>query len=68
MENISSLKKHLYLAPLITECSIHNNCGGQFNNFYKKDGIGHWVVRMKMHLIELKKINLEIPLFTPLGM
>ena len=64
--NIEISKRHLYLAPLIMECSIHNNCGGQFNSFYKKDGVGHWGGKYENALNRIKSpIQLNAPIFTP---
>ena len=64
--NIDISKRHLYLAPLIMECSIHNNCGGQFNSFYKKDGVGHWGGKNENALNRIKSpIQLNTPIFTP---
>lgn len=35
--------KPLFLAPLLSECSIHTNTSGVFKGFYKnKSGIGQW--------------------------
>ena len=66
ISEFNSNEKHYYLAPLITECSIHNNCGGQFNSFYKKDGIGHWGGKNENALNRIKTpIKLNMPIFTP---
>lgn len=66
IKTIDASKRFYYLAPLITECSIHNNCGGQFNSFYKKDGIGHWGGKNENALDRIKgKIKLNTPIFTP---
>lgn len=42
IENIDKKYKHYLLASLLVECSIHNNTGGHFAAFYKKNGIGYF--------------------------
>lgn len=42
IENIETKFQPYLLSSLLVECSIHNNTGGHFAAFYKKDGIGHF--------------------------
>ena len=54
------------LAPLIVQCSIHNNTNGNFSAFYKKDGIGEYGGKRGIDTKRiLKPISLPIPLFSP---
>lgn len=53
------------LAPLLVQSSIHNNCCGQFNAFYKKDGIGHFGGKNSNALDRiLCPITLPTPIFS----
>jgi adenine-specific DNA-methyltransferase len=50
------------LAPLLVEASIHNNTGGHFSGFYKKDGIGNLGGKNNNDLKRITKpIKLEFP-------
>jgi adenine-specific DNA-methyltransferase len=42
IDNIEPKYKHYLLASLLVQCSIHNNTGGHFASFYKKNGIGYF--------------------------
>lgn len=42
IENFDCKYRYFLLASLLVECSIHNNTGGHFAAFYKKDGVGHF--------------------------
>lgn len=54
------------LAPLLVECSIHNNTNGQFSGFYKKDGIGCFGGKTGTDIKRITQpIRLSCPLFSP---
>ena len=63
--NEESLKK-FFLAPLITEASIHVNTSGVFKGFYKdKDGVGKFGGQGENALRRiLGKIELKMPIFS----
>ena len=53
------------LAPLLVECSIHNNTNGQFSGFYKKDGIGCFGGKTGTDVKRITQaIRLSCPLFS----
>lgn len=53
------------LAPLIVECSIHNNTNGQFSAFYKNDGIGQYGGKNGIDLKRITQpITLKMPVYT----
>ena len=58
--------KHLFLAPLLYEASVHNNTSGVFKGFYKnKAGIGCFGGEGKNALRRiLGEITLKLPLFS----
>ena len=65
INNIPFERKHYSLAPLLVQCSINNNCCGQFNAFYKKDGIGHFGGKNSNALDRiLCPITLPTPIFS----
>jgi adenine-specific DNA-methyltransferase len=55
--------QHYLLAPLLVECSIHNNTNGQFSAFYKDvDGIGRLGGKKDIDLNRIaKKIKIPYP-------
>jgi adenine-specific DNA-methyltransferase len=54
-----------YLAPLLTECSIHTNTSGTFNSYHKKNGIGHFGGKGENALPRiLGEIELPMPIFS----
>ena len=54
------------LAPLLVECSIHNNTNGQFSAFYKKDGIGCFGGKTGTDIKRITQpIHLKTPIFSP---
>ena len=58
-------ERHFYLAPLLTECSIHTNTSGTFNSYHKKDGIGHFGGKGENALTRiLGEIELPMPVFS----
>ena len=61
-------KKYRYylLAPLLVECSIHNNTNGQFSAFYKNElGIGQFGGKKNIDLKRItKKIVLPFPVLS----
>jgi adenine-specific DNA-methyltransferase len=60
-----SSERHFYLAPLLTECSVHTNTSGTFNSYHKKDGIGHFGGKGENALTRiLGEIELPIPVFS----
>jgi adenine-specific DNA-methyltransferase len=59
-------ERHMYLAPLLTECSIHTNTSGTFNSFHKKNGVGHFGGKGENALNRiLRDIVLPMPIFAP---
>ena len=58
-------ERHFYLAPLLTECSVHTNTSGTFNSYHKKDGIGHFGGKGENALTRiLGEIELPMPVFS----
>jgi adenine-specific DNA-methyltransferase len=58
-------ERHFYLAPLLTECSIHTNTSGTFNSYHKKDGVGHFGGKGENALARiLGEIELPVPVFS----
>jgi adenine-specific DNA-methyltransferase len=54
-----------YLAPLLTQCSVHTNTSGTFNSYHKKDGVGHFGGRGENALTRIMgEIELPIPVFS----
>lgn len=54
-----------YLAPLLTQCSVHTNTSGTFNSYHKKDGVGHFGGRGENALTRiLGEIELPMPVFS----
>jgi len=63
--NVPPSERHFYMAPLLTECSIHTNTSGTFNSYHKKDGIGHFGGKGENALTRiLGEIELPIPVFS----
>ncbi len=53
------------LAPLLVECSVHNNTSGQFSAFYKDGQLGKLGGKKGIDLKRItKKIELQMPLFS----
>ena len=63
--NVPHRLKHYLLAPLITECSIHNNTNGQFAAFYKdEEGKGKFGGKKELDIPRITQpITLHMPLF-----
>ena len=58
-------ERAFYLAPLLTQCSIHTNTSGTFNSYHKKDGIGHFGGKGENALTRiLGEIELPMPVFS----
>lgn len=54
-----------YLAPLLTQCSVHTNTSGTFNSYHKKDGVGHYGGKGENALTRIMgEIELPIPVFS----
>ena len=54
------------LAPLLIECSIHNNTNGNFSAYHTKDGIGNYGGKKGIDLKRiLKPISIQMPVFSP---
>jgi adenine-specific DNA-methyltransferase len=54
-----------YLAPLLTQCSVHTNTSGTFNSYHKKDGLGHYGGKGENALTRIMgEIELPIPVFS----
>ena len=62
IENYDTKYKDYLLASLLVQCSIHNNTGGHFAAYYKKDGIGHFGGKNSN---DLKRITEPIRLTPP---
>jgi adenine-specific DNA-methyltransferase len=57
------------LASLLVESSIHNNTGGHFASFYKKDGVGHFGGKNENDLGRIMDpITLEMPVLYNVGL
>ena len=50
------------LAPLLIQCSIHNNTDGKFSSFYKDNGVGKYGGKKE---IDLKRITSKIVIEKP---
>lgn len=63
---IHKSNRHFLLAPLLVECSIHNNTNGQFSAFYKdENGIGKLGGKKEVDLKRItKQIRLPYPMFS----
>jgi len=65
MKNVPLKERPFYMAPLLTECSIHTNTSGTFNSYHKKDGIGHFGGKGENALTRiLGEIELPLPVFS----
>lgn len=66
IQNTHKSHRHYLLAPLLVECSIHNNTNGQFSAFYKnEDGVGKLGGKKEVDLKRIKKkITIPYPLFS----
>jgi adenine-specific DNA-methyltransferase len=54
-----------YLAPLLTQCSVHTNTSGTFNSYHKKDGVGHFGGKGENALTRIMgEIELPVPVFS----
>ena len=54
-----------YLAPLLSQCSVHTNTSGTFNSYHKKDGVGHFGGKGENALTRiLGEIELPMPVFS----
>ena len=62
IENYDTKYKDYLLASLLVQSSIHNNTGGHFAAYYKKDGIGHFGGKNSN---DLKRITEPIRLTPP---
>jgi adenine-specific DNA-methyltransferase len=63
--HIPEVERAFYLAPLLTQCSIHTNTSGTFNSYHKKDGIGHFGGKGENALKRiLGEIELPMPVFS----
>ena len=63
IENFDTKYRDFLLASLLVECSIHNNTGGHFAAYYKKDGIGYFGGKNGN---DLKRITMPIILKPPI--
>jgi len=64
-KNIDKESRHLFLAPLIIEASIHTNTSGVFKGFHKKNGIGCFGGHGENALKRIKgEIGLIVPIFS----
>ena len=63
IENYDAKYRDFLLASLLVECSIHNNTGGHFAAYYKKDGVGHFGGK---NTNDLKRITSPITLKLPI--
>jgi len=58
--------RHFLLAPLLVECSIHNNTSGQFSAFYRNGKIGAYGGKKAIDLGRItKEISIDIPVLSP---
>lgn len=67
IEEIPKKSKHYFLAPLLSEASVHANTSGVFKGFYKnsKTGIGQFGGNNKDALFRIKgNIELQFPVFS----
>ena len=66
IEEIAPEFRHFFIAPLLSEASIHSNTGGVFKGFYKdKDGVGKFGGSGENALNRiLGKITLKKPIFS----
>ena len=66
IEEIDLDFRHFFIAPLLSEASIHSNTGGVFKGFYKdKDGVGKFGGSGENALNRiLGKITLQKPIFS----
>ena len=55
--------KTFLLAPLLVECSMHNNTNGQFSAFYKEGNIGKYGGKKS---IDIKRITQKISIAEPI--
>lgn len=63
--HIPASERCFYLAPLLTQCSVHTNTSGTFNSYHKKDGVGHFGGKGENALTRiLGEIELPIPVFS----
>ncbi len=64
-EEIPQDIRHLFLAPLIVEASIHTNTSGVFKGFHKKNGNGWFGGQGENALKRIKQeISLKVPIFS----
>ena len=59
---VSPEYKPFLLAPLLIECSIHNNTDGKFASFYKENNVGKFGGKKS---IDLKRITQKIMIHKP---
>ena len=67
IEKIPNKLKHYFLAPLLSEASVHANTSGVFKGFYKnsKSGVGQFGGNNKDALFRIKgNIELQFPIFS----
>ena len=66
INKIPEEKRHFYLAPLLSEASIHANTSGVFKGFYKNNnGVGQFGGEAKNCLNRIKgSIKLPMPVFS----
>tara|TARA_Y100000816_G_C26079186_1_gene568542 strand:+ start:114 stop:1283 length:1170 start_codon:yes stop_codon:yes gene_type:complete len=60
---VSPEYKQFLLAPLLIECSIHNNTDGKFASFYKENNIGKYGGK---NSVDLKRITQQIVIKKPI--
>jgi adenine-specific DNA-methyltransferase len=64
-KHMPASERVFYLAPLLTQCSVHTNTSGTFNSYHKKDGVGHFGGKGENALKRiLGEIELPIPVFS----
>ena len=66
IKTVHKSHRHYLLAPLLVQCSIHNNTNGQFSAFYKDvDGIGKLGGKKEVDIKRIAgQIKLPYPLFS----
>ena len=66
IDTIPQAYKHFFIAPLLSEASIHSNTGGVFKGFYKdKNGIGKFGGSGANALSRIKgQIKLQLPVLS----
>jgi adenine-specific DNA-methyltransferase len=63
--HMPATERCFYLAPLLTQCSVHTNTSGTFNSYHKKDGVGHFGGKGENALTRIMgEIELPVPVFS----